>query len=456
MKSIVRFCGLISALATSFLLPGCGSSGGQGGTTTTAPVTYSERGLYSFGQAPDGSHPDSSMVFDALGNLYGTTSQGGTYGAGTVFKLSPNNGQWIESVLYSFCQLGQECPDGAQPLSNLILDSAGNLYGTASQGGAYAGTTASGAGIGVVFELTPQQDGTWTETVLHSFGNGTDGKAPKGGLAFGTAGNLYGTTYQGGTGPQCEVGCGTVFELSPGADGQWTEKVLYNFCSQIGCTDGQNPTSGVIVDDAGNLYGTTPLGGSPQDGIVFELKPGANSQWTESVLYEFQGGDTDGSSPIGTLAQDASRNLYGTTQSGYYSGGLNNGTVFKLTPGTGNQWSESILYGFGAQPNAADGSVPVSGAVLDGTGNLYGTTIDGGAMGWGVVFKLTPKNDGSWVESTLYSMQGFASGYSPVGLTLDSSGNLYGVAGGGTDGNGIVFELTAETAGASSEHPALR
>jgi len=447
MVATARLCALISALSAAFCLAGCGGGGGGTGTTTPPPViTYSERQLYSFGQAPDGNYPGASMVFDALGNLYGTTPYGGTYGGGTVFKLTPKGGQWTETVLYNFCP-AQGCPDGAQPSSSLVFDSAGNLYGTASQGGAYAGSPVTGAGIGVVFELTPQQDGTWAETVLHSFGSGTDGKAPMAGLVFDKSGNLYGTTYQGGTGPQCLVGCGTVFELSPGSNG-WTENVLYNFCSQIGCTDGENPTGGVIVDAAGNLYGTTPGGGLSQTlGIVFELIPGTNGQFTESVLYEFQGGDSDGYSPVGALVQDGSGNLYGATEFGYsyvFPPSLNNGTVFKLTRGPNNQWSESIVHGLCAQAGCADGSIPSAGVILDNAGNLYGTTLDGGTSNWGAVFKLVPQNDGTWQESTIYSLQGYASGYSPRGLTLDSSGSMYGVAGGGTSGYGIAFELTPE------------
>ena len=450
MEATARLCALISALSAAFCLAACGGGGGGGtGTTTPPPVTtYSERQLYSFGQAPDGNYPEASMVFDALGNLYGTTPGGGTYGAGTVFKLTPSGGDWTETVLYSFCP-AQNCPDGAQPSSSLVFDSAGNLYGTAPQGGAYAGSPVNTyAGMGVVFELTPQQDGTWAETVLHSFGSGTDGRAPMAGLVFDKAGNLYGTTYQGGTGPQCIVGCGTVFELSPGSNG-WTEKVLYNFCSQIGCPDGDLPTSGVIVDADGNLYGTTPYGGNTLigEGIVFELSQGENGQWTESVLYEFQGGGSDGNNPVGTLVQDKSGNLYGVTEFGYSHvspPSLNNGTVFKLTRRPNNQWSESIVYGFCAQARCADGSDALAGVVLDNAGNLYGTTEIGGTSNLGIVFKLVPQNDGSWLDSPIYSFPGYASGAGPVGLTLDSSGNVYGVAGGGTSGYGIAFELTPE------------
>jgi uncharacterized repeat protein (TIGR03803 family) len=202
-------------------------------------TTPAEQTLYSFGAQPDGNYPSANLVFDASGNLYGTTTQGGTNGAGTVFKMTPNAGQWIKTILYSFCHL-QGCPDGSSPYSDLIIDAAGNLYGTTYNGGTYwqAGSMTGG----VVFKLTPQPDGTWTETVLHNFGNGTDGILPQASLVSDKAGNLYGTTTGGGaTSPGCSQGCGTVFELSPGSNSQWTEKVLYSFCSQANCVDGMTP-----------------------------------------------------------------------------------------------------------------------------------------------------------------------------------------------------------------------
>lgn len=253
----------------------------------TTPAVHT---LYSFGAPPDGNYPSANLVFDASGNLYGTTIQGGANGAGTVFKLSPSAGQWTESVLYSFCQL-QSCEDGSSPYSSLVIDAAGTLYGTTYNGGIYA----QGGRGGVVFELTQQLGGTWTETVLHSFGNGVDGFGPQAGLVFDKSGNLYGTTTAGGmTSAICSEGCGTVFELSPSSTAQWTEKVLYSFCSQVNCADGGDPYGGVILDATGNLFGTTVGGGTANsDGTVFELSPGADGQWVETVLYTFQGGGTD-------------------------------------------------------------------------------------------------------------------------------------------------------------------
>lgn len=424
---------------------------GGGGRSTVAqptqplPVTYSEQTVYNFGQAPDGSQPVANLVLDTQGNLYGTTMQGGVYGEGTVFKLSPGGGQWTETILYNFCS-AQGCTDGAQPNSALILDSVGNLYGTTLQGGVY-GNANSGAGTGVVFELSPQQNGTWTETVLHSFGSGRDGTAPMGGLTFDHSGNLYGTTYQGGTGPQCIAGCGTVFEISPGSGGLWTERVLYNFCSQSGCPDGENPTSGLLVDASGNVFGTTTGGGLDQSlGLIFELSPGSSGQWIESVIYQFQGGGNDGYSPVGRLVKDGSGNLYGATEFGYsyvYPPSLNNGTVFKLTQGAGNRWTETVVYGLCAQVACLDGSQPLAGIVLDKAGSIYGTTFIGGTSNWGCVFKLVPRSDGTWQQSTLYSFQGFGNGHSPAGVVVDSSGNIYGLAQGGANQNGMVFELAA-------------
>jgi len=277
--------------------------------------------LYSFGKQPDGNSPQANLVFDGSGNLYGTATEGGIYGEGTVFKLTPNKGQWTETVLYSFCQL-QNCVDGATPRSGLVLDAAGNLYGTTSAGGAYSGSVG-----GVVFELTPHPGGTWTEAVLHSFGNGKDGAGIFiSGLVFDSAGNLYGTTSGGGTTSRsiCPDGCGAVFELSPGPNGQWTEKVLYEFCSQADCADGSQPLGGVTLDSSGNLYGTTNLGGTPAQhlyGTVFELSPGEAGQWVETVLYMFQGGTTDGTNPQAGVILDKSGNLYGTTELGYETPG---------------------------------------------------------------------------------------------------------------------------------------
>lgn len=424
-------------------------SGTASANVTSVQVTCvsSEQVLYSFGQAPDGNSPGANLVFDAAGNLYGTTNGGGTFGYGTVFKLTETQGQWNETVLYSFCQQGQYCSDGAVPNSSLVIDTAGNLYGTTSTGGAYGDTGGGAIGDGVVFELSPQPGGIWAETVLHSFGNGNDGIAPQAGLVFDKAGNLYGTTFRGGNSipSVCPNSCGTVFELSPVANSQWTERIIYTFCPPSGCADGAQPASQLALDSIGNLYGTTQSGGSAGDGTVFELSPTHNDQWSEVVLHAFQGGAEDGDLPQGGLAQDSNGNLYGATQYGYSApmGGANNGTVFKLTKDNQGQWTETLIYGFCQQAACADGSSPAAGVILDNSGNVYGTTFIGGAFNAGVVYKLTPQSSGLWQESILYAFEGAGDGFNPhTGLTLDNSGNLYGVAQGGSDGNGVVFKIT--------------
>ncbi len=412
------------------ICPIANGSGTANANVTTIQVncTSSESVLYTFGQAPDGNYPAAALVFDGSGNLYGTTEQGGLFGYGTVFRLTPNSsGPWTETILYSFCKQGN-CADGATSYSSLIFDAAGNLYGTTYQGGAY--------GHGVVFELSPQQDGTWTETVLHSFGNGTDGAGPLAALVFDKAGNLYGTTSFGGaTVPAvCPDTCGTVFELLPEGGGQWTEKVIYTFCSQQDCADGATPSGNLIVDSVGNLYGTTQSGGVPQqhtNGTVFELTPGQGRQWSETVLYSFQAG-SDGLQPQGGLVQDKSGNLYGTTEFGGAYG--NNGTVFEVTSIAGGKWTESLVYQF----DGSGGSQPLAGLAFDKARNMYGTTWGGGDSSDGVVFEVTPQGG-----ATVFTFEGAAQGFNPhAGVILDASWNLYGAAyQGGPFGTGVLFEI---------------
>ena len=265
--------------------------------TPIAGGGWTEKVLYSFGNGTDGAYPEAGLIFDAVGNLYGTTYGGGTYGTGTVFELTPTGGgSWTEKVLHNFNDNGT---DGFYPYAGLIFDAAGNLYGTTSQGGTY--------GDGTVFELTPAAGGVWTEKVLYSFNaNGTDGTAPQAGLIFDAAGNLYGTTNQGGT-----YLSGTVFELTPAGGGVWTETVLHNFNDNG--TDGAYPYAGLIFDGAGNLYGTTDGGGTYFGGTVFELTPAAGGSWTEKVLHNFNPNSTDGYEPYAGLIFDAAGNLYGTT-----------------------------------------------------------------------------------------------------------------------------------------------
>src|ERR1039458_2304305 len=260
-----------------------------------------------------------------------------------------------ETVLHSFHNNGT---DGFGPYyAGLIFDAAGNLYGTTLYGGSYGGAPGTG---GTVFELTPAAGGGWTEKVLYSFGNvaDADGANPFAGLVFDAAGNLYGTTYAGGT-----YRNGTVFELTPAAGGGWTEKVLHNFNNNG--TDGATPLAGLILDAVGNLYGTTQVGGTYNYGTVFELTPVAGGGWTEKVLHTFNG--TDGFEPSAGLIFDAAGNLYGTA-----------GVVFELTPVAGGGWTEQVLNN-GAGPG---------GLIFDAAGNLYGTTLEGGTYGLGTVFEL--------------------------------------------------------------------
>jgi uncharacterized repeat protein (TIGR03803 family) len=383
--------------------------------------------LNKFKQAGGGgSSPFAGLIFDAAGNLYGTTRYGGTHDHGTVFQLTPNgDGSWTKHTLHSFRH-----NDGHNPLSSLIFDAAGNLYGTTSEGGAQS--------EGTVFQLTPNGDGSWTESVLHSF-SGSDGANPAAGVIFDAAGNLYGTTSWGGA-----SGCGTVFELMPNGDGSWTESVLHSF-NDNEC----NTPSGLIFDAAGNLYSTTFYGGPHDAGTVFELTPNGDGSWTESVLHSFNG--SDGSGLFGGVTFDAAGNLYGTTS---WGGGFGHGTVFELTPNGDGSWTEHILHSFGKH----DGYNPQCSLIFDAVGNLYGTTNYGGSgsacgtQGCGTVFELTPNGDGSWTESVLHKFKNHPSAYTYAGLVFDQAGNLYGTTyGDGTTTFGSVFEITPNTAAQDSE-----
>jgi len=346
--------------------------------------------------------PMAGLIEDASGNLYGTTTDGGTNHGGTVFKLD-NTGQ--EMVLYGFCS-ASNCTDGADPSSGLIQDAAGNLYGVTERGG--ANTSADGGvGGGTVFKLaiSTVPGGGWTETVLYSFcpeSNCTDGEQPSAGLVQDAAGNLYGTTLYGGANTSANggLGGGAVFKLAPPAQAgdAWTETVLYSFCPESNCTDGNQPAAGLIQDAAGNLYGTTYFGGantSANDntggGTVFKLTVHPGGGWTETVLYSFCsfGGSscTDGTLPSASLIQDTVGNLYGTAASG---GANNSGAVFKLAvpAQSGGAWTETPLYSFCAAASCMDGGIPSAGLIADSEGDLYGTTSAGGVNNSGTVFEL--------------------------------------------------------------------
>ena len=377
--------------------------------------------IYQFGAGGpnDGAEPNGGLVFDAAGNMYGTTVAGGSLGFGTAFELSPlQDGTWQELVLYNFCSAGTEnfCADGQFPQAGVIFDTSGNLYGTTVSGGA------NGLDDGVVFELSPpsQPGGSWTEQVLWSFGGANDGAAPYGGLAMDAAGNLYGTTSGSVT-----AGVGVVFKLSSGQNG-WTESLLHIFCLKYpDCSDGAEPKAGVTFDNAGNLYGTTVFGGQANKigwGVAYELSPMA-SGWSETVLKVFSS-VTGGRTSAG-ITIDPAGNLYGGLSQGgpqcggyfrllpfeevqlssgcspesdlvYSSGALfgstgqggtkSQGVVFKYTT-KGNHVTQTILYNFCQQPNCADGSIPNGSPTLR-DGQLFGATEQGGLYNLGVIYQI--------------------------------------------------------------------
>jgi uncharacterized repeat protein (TIGR03803 family) len=325
--------------------------------------------LFSFGP-PYGFGAGSNLAFDGNGNLYGTTASGGarcTFGTcGTVFELSPDgSGGWQGRTIYEF----QGGNDGSGPIAGLVLDANGNLYGTTTFGGGSCAFSISGCGI--VFELTPA-NGLWTESILHHFA-GTDGLLPQAGLVFDTQGNLYGTTSNGGSG---SCSCGTVFELSPATGGTWMWKGLHEFSGN----DGAYPSSTLVFDKAGNLYGTTLEGGRSNDGLVFRLVPSPNGGWKEQLLHSFQG--LDGQAVWVGVVLDASGNVYGTAQGG---GSAGDGVAYALRPTTGGAWTFSLLHTF----TGADGVGPTQ-LVLDSYGRLFGITNSGGAHNFGTVFTIKP------------------------------------------------------------------
>jgi uncharacterized repeat protein (TIGR03803 family) len=390
----------------------------------TLASAQTETLLHNFGGfTNDGASPNGTLILSASGNLFGTTYFGGPNGLGTAFELSPKTGGgWTLTLLHVF----GKGVDGQLPDAGLLLDSSGNLYGTTTSGGTHS--------AGTVFELIPATGGKWTEKVLHNFNNnGVDGVSPyMSGVVSDASGNLFGTTSQGGAHSQ-----GSVFELSPKTGGGYAEKILYSFNNNG--TDGYDPASGVTLDSAGNLYGTTSAGGINNSGAVFSLKP-SSGVYTEQVLHSFNLNDSFTYNPSGGVVLDASGNLYGTTtQGGEYGGG----GVFELTPGTGGTWTMAVLHQFG-NLQAGDGSVPFASVIFDASGNLCGTTANGGAHNMGTAFKLTPAGGGVWNETVLHSFSGSPTdGTNPyVGLVLDATGNLYGVThNGGRNSKGTVFEI---------------
>ncbi len=378
-----------------------------GGVATPSAQAQTFTVLYNFSGSPDGAYPYAGVLRDSAGNLYGTTTVGGSSNQGTVFKVDTSG---TETVLHSFSGA-----DGISPYAGVIMDAMGNLYGTTQNGG----TGCSGTGCGVVFKL----DTSGKETVLHQFTGDPDGDYPFG-LIQDAKGNLYGATAVGGT-----TGVfGTVFKVSKSGK----ETVLHSFTGAS--SDGAFPyLAGVLMDTKGDLYGDTFEGGKypSSGGVVYKL--GKNG--TLTVLHSF-GNGTDGFEPYGTPVMDKQGNLYGTT---YRGGSSGYGTVWKVS----KKGKETLLHSFAG--GTSDGAWPEAGVILDAKGNLYGITTAGGSgaacgeYGCGTVYKLGKNGR----LTLLHSFTGSDGDYPIGGLILDAKGNLYGTAyGGGNDGYGTVWELT--------------
>jgi len=377
--------------------------------------------LHPFTGGGDGGQPYAGVNLIA-GSLYGTTSYAGQHGYGTVYQLHHRGSGWVLSTLYSFT--GNS--DGGAPVARVTAGPGGILYGTTYSGG-YRGGNCSAYGCGTVFSLHEQPTAClsaicpWVETVLYAFHGGSDGAYTgyDDDLVFDQAGNIYGTTPGDSNGND-----GTVWELSP-SNGGWTETVLHRF------TSGETPWAGVTFDRVGNLYGTTVLGGIGY-GTVYELTP-SGSGWSYQTLYEFRGSD-DGFYPEGGVVFDSAGNLYGTTSNGSGEGG----TVFEMQP-AGSGWTFTTIYSAFPSPFG-----PQDTPTLDAAGNVYGTVFNEGYGNFGVVFKLTPSG-GGWTETNLAI---FANGSedAPYGsVVLDGEGNVYGTTlygGGGSGDNGTVWEIT--------------
>lgn len=398
---------------------------------------------------------EGPLLVTPSGNLFGTTWNGpspGEWTGGTVFTLAKNKrGKWEYKSIHAFCPNPQRpCSKGQNPVSNLIIDSAGALYGV-TKGGGRGGDKDNRAGT--IFKLTPDA-GKWKWSLVHEFCTTPacpDGAFPDGGLTYlgAAAGQpydgaspLYGTARSGGS------GSGVVFQLTPqSGTGDWTYTIIYSFCPQgsDGCLDGIGPVGPLLMDNAGSLFGETDFGGANKSfGAVFELKWNARtSKWQETILHSFHGGDGD--RPRGGLVMDKAGNLYGTT----YGGGFwTYSNVFKVIP-KGENSPFTVLYSFCAETDCTDGAVPDAGVLIDSFGNVLGTTLYGGGndydiqrVGGGTVFRI---ESGSHTSIHNFCSDGqwqCLDGYYPEGLVMGQGGTIYGVTQGSGSASGVIFQLT--------------
>lgn len=394
--------------------------------------------LHNFHEKP-AAYPNSGLIIGPDGGFYGTTGIEGDNISGVVFEIKQTSSGWQYHIVHKFHgpQHDGELPGG------LIFDKAGNLYGTTFSFGNSTCVTQH-TDCGTVFRLSPTTKGGWEETILYKFTGGADGAYPEANLVLDSAGNLYGVTLGGGSfnGNLCSTfGCGIVYELSPGASG-WTESVLYTFTDG---NDGWRP-EWLTPDNNGNLLGVTPLGGTFNRtcgggcGTVFKLTSGSGG-WSLSLAYSFSGG-SDGAYPSSQLIFDKQGNVFGAAAAGgsMQCGGIGCGTVFELSP-NGSGWNFSSVYSF----SGTDGELP-RGILFDSSGNLFGAG-DGGkpvcpANGCGVLFKLVPSS-GNWTETVLHKFKDTTDGQFPSPVIMDAAGNLFGTAvGGGALNFGTIFEFT--------------
>lgn len=386
--------------------------------TTTQARAQTETILHNFTGQPDGQFSYAPLIFDSLGNLYGTTAGGGSHGGGTVFKLTPNgSGGWAETILYSF---GGSSDSASEPNGGLTFDSAGNLYGTTYYGGQND--------YGTVFQLK-SKSGHWSSRVLHSFNNNEkDGFYPQSAVVLDSAGNVYGTTPEGGP-----ANGGIVYELVVGSTGQYTERILHSFANPLNQV--ANSSQPLIFDSVGDLYGVSMVGGKNNFGLAFELTPQTGGSWKYKVLWSF--GGVSGNYPRSNLLFDSAGNLYGTANSG--DNGF--GTLYELSPTASGTWTEKSLAAFDTFGYA---EYPTGNIAFDAAGDIYGTSFDGGPSNLGTVWEASPAGTDAWTQTVLHNFgTGTDGSYPGGGVVLDGFGNIYGTTTiGGTASLGTVWEVT--------------